>query len=125
MLQKIGGGCSLQGYGSSTRDGVEIGGVVADKFASLFHIASKNHTVCFNKNHFHAVKALGLINLMNLIVSITHFTIGTILIIMIYRMNILFALLRSEFRIRLTSSYYVNVRNLGDINMYSIPSNCK
>ena len=125
MLQKIGGGCSLQGYGSSTRDGVEIGGVVADKFASLFHIASKNHTVCFNKNHFHAVKALGLINLMNLIVSITHFTIGTILIIMIYRMNILFALLRSEFRLGIPLSYYVNVWNLGNGNICSFPSNFK
>ena len=53
----------------------------------------------WTKKHFHAVKALGLINLKNLSVSITHFTIGTTLIIMIYCIHLSFFLLWSEFRL--------------------------
>ena len=56
----------------------------------------------------YAVKALDLINLTNLSVSITYFTISTILIIIIYRINLLFVLLRSEFWLGIPSSYYAN-----------------
>ena len=41
MPRKINRDCSSQGYVSSTCDSVEIGGVVADKLVSLFHIPSK------------------------------------------------------------------------------------
>ena len=57
--QQIGGGCSLRGYNSSTRNGNEIGGVVSTKLASLFHIPSKSHTVCLNKKTFSHGKSLG------------------------------------------------------------------
>ena len=73
----------------------------------------------------YAVSQEGYKYLMNLSVSITHFNIGTILIIIIYRINILFVLLQSEFRLGITLSYYVNVRNLGNGNIFSVPSNCK
>ena len=59
MPQKIGGGCSSQGCDSSTRDGVEIGGVVADKLVSLFQILLKSHTVRLNKKTFSHGKSLG------------------------------------------------------------------
>ena len=54
MLQKIGGGCSSQGYDSSTRDGVKIGVVVVNKLASLFYIQSKIHTVHLNQKKSHS-----------------------------------------------------------------------
>ena len=41
----------------------------------------------WTKIKFHAVKGLILINLKNISVSISHFTIGTIIIIIIYRIN--------------------------------------
>ena len=49
MPYEIGGGCSLRGYDSSTRDGVEIGGIVANKLASLLQIPSKSHTFRLRK----------------------------------------------------------------------------
>ena len=58
-----------------------------------------------------------MINLTNLSVSITHFTISTILIIMIYRIHIFFFLLWSEFRLGIPSSYYVNTQNLNNGNI--------
>ena len=94
MPQKIGGGCSLRVYYSYTCNMVKIGGVAADKLASLFHIMQKTHTVSFKKTN-HAVKSLGLINLTHLSVSITHFTIGTIIIIIIHFIILLFDILRS------------------------------
>ena len=62
MPQKIGGDYSSQEYDSSTRDGIKIGGIVAKKSASLFHILSKIYTVSLEKYHFHVVKAMSLIN---------------------------------------------------------------
>ena len=59
MLQKIGVGCYSRGYNSSTCNSVEIGGVIADKLASLFHILSKSHTVHLNKKTFSRGKILG------------------------------------------------------------------
>ena len=59
MQQEIGGGFSLQGCDLSTRDGVEIGGILANKLATLFHIPSKSHTVCLNKKTFSHGKSLG------------------------------------------------------------------
>ena len=119
MLQQIVGGSSLRGYDSSTCDGVKTSDVVAKKLASLFHIHSKSHTVHLNKKHFHAGKALGLINITNFSVSIPHFTIVTILIIKIYCNNSLFVFLLSEFWLGITSSYYVNVQSLGNGNICS------
>ena len=58
MTQKIGGGCSLRVYNSSTHDNVKIGGVVANKLALLFHILSKIYTVSFNKKSFSRGKSL-------------------------------------------------------------------
>ena len=120
ILQKIGGGCSLRGYDLSTHDRFKISGVVSKKLASLFHILSRSHPVNFNKKYFHAVKALGLINLTNFSFLITQFTIGTIIIIMIYCISLFLVLLRSEFRLGIPSLYYVNVRNLGNSNILSI-----
>ena len=66
MPQQIDRSFSSRGYDSYTRNGVKNCGVVAKKLASMFHIPSKSHTVRFQqKNHFHAVKALDLINLTN------------------------------------------------------------
>ena len=49
------------------------------------------------KNHFHAVKSLSLINLTNHSVSVTHFTIVTILINAVYCIDLLLVLLRLDF----------------------------
>ena len=73
----------------------------------------------WTKKHFHTVKALILINLTNLSVSITGFTVGTILIIIFYCIDLLFVPLRSEFRLGIPLSYYVNIRNLGNSNICS------
>ena len=59
MRQQIGGGCYSQEYDSSTCDGVKIGGVVVEKFASLFHILSKIHTVSLVKIPFSRGKSCG------------------------------------------------------------------
>ena len=45
MTQKIGGECFSREYDSSTRNIVKIGGVIAEKLASLFHIRSKSDAV--------------------------------------------------------------------------------
>ena len=49
MPQKSGGGCYLQLYYLPTREDIEIGGIVAGKLVSLFHIPSRSHTVHLNK----------------------------------------------------------------------------
>ena len=84
-----------------------------------FTFCQKFILLFFSKKSFHAVKSLGLINLTSLSVLITHFTIGAILIIMIYCINHSFVLQLSEFRLGISLLYYVNVRNLGDGNICS------
>ena len=59
MLQQIDGGCSSLEYDLSTRDVVEVGGVVAEKLALLFHIQSKIHIVCLDKIPFSRDKSCG------------------------------------------------------------------
>ena len=61
-----------------------------------------------------------MINLINIIVSVTHFNTGTIIIDVIYCINIFFDILRSEFRLRIPSLYYVNVQNLVNGNTCSL-----
>ena len=63
--------------------------------------------------------------LTNLSDSITHFTIIKIIIITIYFINLSFVIFCSEFRLGIALSCYVNVRNLGNGNICSVPSNCK
>ena len=69
MPQQIGGDCYSQGYNSSTCNGVEIGGFVDEKLSSFFHINSKIHTICLNKNQFNVVKSVGTIRCKNLTVD--------------------------------------------------------
>ena len=88
----------------------------------VIQIPPKIHTVRLNKKLFCAVKALGLINLTNISVSITHFKISIILIIMIYCTNILLVILWLEFWLRIPSSYYVNIQNLGHSNIWLLAS---
>ena len=62
MPQQNCGGCYSQVYDSYTRNGVEIGGVVAKKLETFYHIPSKIHKFYLDKNHIHAVNAVSLIN---------------------------------------------------------------
>ena len=59
MPQKIGRLCSSLEYILSTCNGVKLGGIIAKKLASLFHIPSKIHTVCLDKIPFSCGKICG------------------------------------------------------------------
>ena len=120
MPQLIGGGSFSRGYHSSTCNGVKIGGIIAKKLAFLFHIQSKSHTVRLNERTVFSVKALSLINLKNLSISIKYFTISTIFIFIIYCIDAVIFILWSEFQPGIPFLYYVNVQNLGNGNICSL-----